>query len=115
MKFRIEPFWWSLFGAGGTLSAFFLPILLICFGIAIPLGWLEIPSFEYIKGLVEPLLSRIVLIAIISLSLFHWAHRFRFTLYEGLQLHRFNLLIAVLCYGSATAVALFTVYSLLSF
>jgi fumarate reductase subunit D len=33
--------------------------------------------------------------------LFHSAHRFRFTLYDGLQLRRFATPIAVLCYGGA--------------
>jgi fumarate reductase subunit D len=33
--------------------------------------------------------------------LFHAAHRFRFTLYDGLQLRRFATPIAVLCYGTA--------------
>jgi fumarate reductase subunit D len=33
--------------------------------------------------------------------LFHAAHRFRFTLYDGLQLRGFAKPIAVLCYGAA--------------
>ena len=112
MKIQTEPFWWSLFGAGGTISAFFLPILLVIFGIAIPLGWVDVPSYEYLLGLTKLVAVRVGLMALISLSLFHWAHRFRFTLYEGLQLHKFDLLIAILCYGSATVISLFTIYSL---
>ena len=37
------------------------------------------------------------------LSLFHWAHRFRHTLYDGLQIKHLNELVAILCYGSALA------------
>jgi fumarate reductase subunit D len=33
--------------------------------------------------------------------LFHGAHRFRFTLYDGLQLRMLATPIAVLCYGGA--------------
>jgi fumarate reductase subunit D len=33
--------------------------------------------------------------------LFHSAHRFRFTLYDGLQLRRLATPITVLCYGGA--------------
>ena len=35
------------------------------------------------------------------LCLFHWAHRFRYTLYDGLQLSHLNEVIAVLMYGMA--------------
>lgn len=112
MKFHTEPFWWSLFGAGGAISALFLPVLLVIFGIAIPLEWVVVPSYDYLYALIEPTIVRLALVAIISLSIFHWAHRFRFTLYEGLQLHRYNLLIAILCYGSAIGITIFTIYSL---
>jgi fumarate reductase subunit D len=37
------------------------------------------------------------------LSLLHWAHRFRYTLYEGLQLKRLRTAINLLCYGAALA------------
>jgi len=38
-------------------------------------------------------LTRVVLFAVCSLSLFHWAHRFRYTLYDGLQIKHLNELI----------------------
>jgi fumarate reductase subunit D len=37
------------------------------------------------------------------LALFHWAHRFRYTLYDGLQLRKLNPVIIVFCYGGAVA------------
>lgn len=115
MKSHLEPFWWSLFGAGGAISALFLPVLLFFFGLAIPLGWIEAPPYTYLSGLIEPVFSRLLLFAIISLSLFHWAHRFRFTLYEGLQLQHLNKPIAVACYGSAVVITLFAGYILWDF
>jgi len=33
------------------------------------------------------------------LSLFHWAHRFKYTLFDGLQLHRLHGPINAFCYG----------------
>jgi fumarate reductase subunit D len=39
------------------------------------------------------------------LALYHWAHRFRYTLYDGLQLYHLNQLIAVLTYGVATVLS----------
>jgi len=35
------------------------------------------------------------------LALFHFAHRFRFTVEHGLQLGRFDGVIALCCYGAA--------------
>ncbi len=115
MKIYTEPFWWSLFGAGGVISAFCLPILLVYFGIMVPLEWVEVPSYEYIHELVNPLLVRFGILVLISLSMIHWAHRFRFTLHEGLQLHKYSTIIAYLCYGSAIVVSLFSAYSLWNF
>ena len=44
---------------------------------------------------------RLALFVLCMLSLFHWAHRFRYTLYDGLQIKHLNEVIAVLCYGGA--------------
>ena len=115
MKVCEEPFWWSLFGAGGVLSAFFLPVLLFLTGIAFPLGWLEAPTHEHLQSLIQPLISRLLLFGIITFSMFHWAHRFRFTLEDGLQLKRYDSLISVACYGTAILVMLFAGYSLWNF
>ena len=110
---HIEPFWWALFSSGGTLAAFFLPVLIFLMGIAIPLGWIESPGYEKLSVLIDHLLIRIFIFSLISLSFFHWAHRFRFTLYDGLKLKHLNILIAVLCYGSAITGTLMAGYILI--
>ena len=115
MKRRAEPFWWSLFGAGGVMSALFLPVLLLIFGIAVPLGWVAVPPYKELVEILDLFLVRLVLFGIIALSFIHWAHRFRFTLYEGLQLHRFNKTIAFICYGSAVALGIFGGYVFITF
>ncbi|MEN7547081.1 fumarate reductase subunit FrdD [Rapidithrix thailandica] len=110
----LEPFWWTLFGAGGVVSAFFLPALLFLFGLAIPLGWVEAPAYERFYELLQPLPIRGAVGMLITLSLFHWAHRFRFTLYDGLQLQLWRKPIAILCYGTALGLSFWAGYFLLN-
>ena len=114
MKRTIEPFWWSLFGAGGTLAALFIPITLFINGLAIPLGWMAAPDYENVLQMARHPLVKAYLFLLISLSFYHWAHRFRFTLYDGLQLKHLNLLIAVICYGGATVGTVAAAYTLIN-
>ncbi len=97
----ITPFLWLLFSAGGTVAALLFPVHLFLTGLAFPLGWLEAPRYEILHGLLKHPVTRLYLLVLISLPLFHWAHRFRYTLYDGLQLKHLTELIAVLCYGTA--------------
>lgn len=115
MKKNPEPFWWALFGAGGVLSAFFLPVILFLIAIAFPLGWIATPSYEQLHSLFGLWISRLLIFAIITFSMFHFAHRFRFTLQDGLQLKKYDSVISVCCYGSAIVVTLFAGYSLWNF
>ena len=96
-----EPFWWALFGAGGVVSAMFLPVVVVLLGFAVPLGWVDAPDHASIHTLFSNVITRFVLFGIIVLCLFHWAHRFRFTLYDGLQLKHLEALIVALTYGGA--------------
>jgi fumarate reductase subunit D len=102
-KRPIEPFLWMLFSAGGVLSALLMPSLVFLFGVAFPLGWLSPPSHKHLLAVVSHPLTRMVLFALCTLSLFHWAHRFRYTLYDGLQIKHLNEVINLLCYGGAIA------------
>jgi fumarate reductase subunit D len=112
---RITPLLWLLFSAGGTIAALLFPVHLLLTGLAFPLGWLEAPSYERLHGLVTNPVIRLYLFVVISLPLFHWAHRFRYTLYDGLQLTHLTALIAVLCYGAAllgTAMAAYLLWTI---
>ena len=112
---RITPLLWLLFSAGGTVAAFLFPIHLLLTGLAFPLGWLDPPRYDYVQRLVAHPVTRLYLLVLISLPLFHWAHRFRYTLYDGLQLKHLTALIAVLCYGAAlvgTAAAAYLLWSI---
>jgi fumarate reductase subunit D len=66
-----EPFLWALFGARGLLAVLRHP------------------------------LTRVVLLALCVLALLRWAYRFRYTLYDGLQLKGHSQLTSLLCYGGA--------------
>ena len=110
-----EPFWWALFSAGGVIAALCVPVLLFMTGLAIPLGWMDAPGYEAMYTLFENPLSRLVILAIVSLSAFHWAHRFRFTLYDGLHLKHLNAPVAFFCYGCAILFSAYAAYSLYSF
>src|SRR6201998_937050 len=110
-----EPLLWMLFSAGGVVAAMLLPIHLLLFGLAFPLGWLSAPSYESLLALVRHPGTRLYLLVLCSLPLFHWAHRFRFTLYDGLQIKHLNELINLFCYGGAvlgTAIAALLLWSI---
>jgi succinate dehydrogenase subunit D len=96
-----EPFLWLLFSSGGVMSAMFIPMQLFLFGLAFPLGWIAGPSYESLHTLAVHPITRLYLFVLCTLSLFHWAHRFRFTLYDGLQIKHLNEVINTLCYGGA--------------
>ena len=107
-----EPFLWILFSAGGVLAALLIPIILFLFGIAFSLGWLTPPSHAHLLAVLSHPLTRVVLFLLCMLSLFHWAHRFRYTLYDGLQVKHLNELINLFCYGGAIAGSVVAAYVL---
>jgi fumarate reductase subunit D len=109
-----EPFLWLLFSAGGVLAALFLPALVLLFGLAFPLGWRSTPTYAHLFAVAHHPLTRLVLLGLCVLALFHWAHRFRYTLYDGLQLKKLRPAIAWLCYGGAAVGSLVAAYVLLT-
>jgi fumarate reductase subunit D len=98
-KRRVEPLVWLMFSAGGVLAAVLLPILVLLFGLIVPLGWLHLDRDHLVAVISNPL-GFIVLLGVVVLMLVHSAHRFRYTLYDGLQIKK-RRTIAVLCYGAA--------------
>jgi fumarate reductase subunit D len=107
-----EPLLWMLFSAGGVVSAMLLPALVLLFGIAFPLGWLAPPDYAQLRALVSNPLTALVMFSLCSLSLFHWAHRFRHTLYDGLQIKHLNEIVAIVCYGTAVVGSVWAAYLL---
>ena len=99
-KRRIEPILWLLFSGGGVMAAVFLPILVVLFGLAIPLGWVQ-PDYVHLHAVVSHWFTRLVVLGLFVLMLFHWAHRFKYTVVDGLKLARIETPITVLSYGGA--------------
>ena len=112
-KRSLEPVLWLLFSAGGVVSALLVPILVLLLGIAFPLGWLTAPSYDRVFTIVHHPITRLVLFGVFFLSLFHGAHRFRFTLYDGLQIKHLNEMINLFCYGGAIVLSIWAGYLLL--
>ena len=92
-----EPIMWSLFSAGGMVTAFFVPVTIVLTSIVVPAGWIEVENF---RQLIAHLLTRLFLFVLISLALFHWAHRFRYALVD-LGLRNSAGLLAITCYATA--------------
>lgn len=109
----VEPLLWLLFSAGGVVAALFVPILLFLFGLAFPLGWVPPPDHTQLLAVLTHPLTRVVLLGVCVLALFHWAHRFRYTLYDGLQLKHLEVVIGGCCYGGALAGSIAAAYVLL--
>ena len=95
------PLFWLLFSAGGMASAMVIPALLVMFGFAFPLGWVEAPDHARLAAIVMHPITRLVLFGLCLVFLFHWAHRFKYTLYDGLQVKHLNEIINTFCYGGA--------------
>ena len=107
-----EPVLWALFSGGGMLSALLLPAIVFVLWVGAPLEWVAPPSYETLAALARSLLVRAVVFGLVMTSLFHWAHRFRYTLYDGLQLYHLNELIAIVTYGLAAVMSLGAAYVL---
>ena len=59
------------------------------------------PDYNHLYAVVSHWLTRLVVLGLFVLMLFHWAHRFKYTLVHGLQIARLERPLAVLCYGGA--------------
>lgn len=94
-----EPFFWSLFAAGGTITALLAPALIVTLGFLVPADQV---SFERLHSILTNPLGRLALVGLAGLTLFHAAHRLRHTLLE-VGLRRLARPIAVVCYLSALA------------
>ena len=84
MKRSHEPIFWSLFGAGGVLSALVAPILIFITGIIAPIGlWMpgEALAYSRVLGFAQNWIGKLLVLAVISLFLFHAVHR----IYHGLH------------------------------
>lgn len=92
-----EPLAWLLFSAGGTVAALLIPVVLVLAGIVFPLG--PAPEHAQLLAVLRHPLTKVVLLGLCVTALCHWAHRFRYLLYDCLKLKRFGAPITACCYG----------------
>lgn len=85
LKRSNAPIFWGLFGAGGMLSALLGPILVFITGLAVPLGFLLAPdamSYPNMLAFAQHWIGKAFLFAIVSLFLWHAAHRIFHNLHD---------------------------------
>ncbi len=97
------------------IAALVLPAAVFLLWVAAPLGWVDALSHATLAERLAHPLARSALFVLVALALFHWAHRFRYTLYDGLQLAHLYGLIAAICYGGAAALTAVAAWVLWSF
>lgn len=105
-----DPVFWAFFGAGGTLTAFISPVMILVTGILLPLGLVSLP-YDAMMAFVGNPLIKLVLLAIIFLSLWHAGHRIYFTLHE-VGVHP-SMPLKVICYGVSVVVTLVALIAML--
>ena len=98
------PIFWGLFGAGGMLAALFGPMLVFITGIAVPLGLL-LPagtmSYSNMLAFAQNFIGKGFIFVVISLFLWHAAHRIFHSLHE-IGIHG-GFVAKLLTYGVALA------------
>ena len=85
------------------VAAMIFPILIIITGILVPFGLAGDDSLNFERiytAMSQNNYVKLIFFIVINLPLFHWAHRFRFTLVD-VGLKSISTLISILCYGGA--------------
>jgi fumarate reductase subunit D len=97
-----QPFYWALFGAGGMLSALIGAMMVFITGIALPLALepvSQLGTYEGAMAVARSLPGKLLLFAVVSLFLWHAAHRVHHTLHDfGVRLGKATWWC---CYGVA--------------
>jgi fumarate reductase subunit D len=114
MKRSNEPVFWSLFGAGGMLSALIGVALVFITGIGVPLGlWLspDLMSYANMLDFARGISGKIIILCVIALFLWHAMLRILHLL------HDFGIpsggMVRVSGYGFTLLCTLLTAYWLL--
>jgi fumarate reductase subunit D len=102
MRQTREAFWWSLFSAGGVLSALFLPAIILVTGFVLPFMTGDAPeaAYEQVGGLMSFWLVRLVVFGVIMFTMFHCAHRIRHVLID-VGARPLAPMLSICCYGGA--------------
>lgn len=85
MKRSNKPIFWSLFGAGGMLSALIGAMLIFITGLGIPLAMgfpQDALTYSRALALAQNFFGKVAIFAVISLFLFHGCHRMYHSLHD---------------------------------
>jgi fumarate reductase subunit D len=96
-----KPIVWGPFAAGGTLTAFLTPALVLVTLLAALGQAPDLLSYERLHALAGHWLAKLAIAGVVFLSLWSAAHRLRITCYDlGI---RADTLVATLVYAAALA------------
>jgi fumarate reductase subunit D len=96
-----KPIVWGPFAAGGTLTAFLTPVLIVLTLLAALGHAPELLAYDRMHALAGHWLVKLALAGVVFLSLWSAAHRLRITCYDlGV---RADTLVATVVYGAALA------------
>lgn len=77
-----KPIFWSLFAAGGTLAAFLAPVLALLF-LMMALGHTpQVLTYAGLHAFVGHWFGKLCVMGVVTLFLWHAAHRLRVTLHD---------------------------------
>jgi|SRR5690348_16163222 fumarate reductase subunit D len=105
-----EPAVWFLFGTGGFIAGYLLPIHILLFGILFPLGVFTDPGYAATLHLLEHPLARLYLVVLCFFGFFHAAHRLRLTLVDFLRVKHLETAFGIVLYAAATVGTLVAIY-----
>ena len=108
-----KPLVWGPFAAGGTITAFLTPVLILL-TLLVALGHApELLAYEHLRALASPWLVKSMIVVVIFLSLWSAAHRLRITCYDfGV---RADALVAAIVYFVSVAATLASIVYLARF
>lgn len=107
-----KPIIWGLFAAGGQVTAFLTPVLILLTLFAAMRFAPSMFTYESIHAFAANWLGKLVIFGVITLSLWHAAHRFRIALFDlGV---RADLVVATILYIIAAIGTISTFLSLLA-
>lgn len=106
-----KPIFWGLFAAGGTVTAFLTPVLVLLTLFA-AIGLVpNLLTYDALHAFAANWLGKLIIFGVILLSLWHAAHRLRVTVHDfGV---RADTLVAYVVYGIAGLGTLMTLVYLL--
>ena len=107
-----KPIFWGLFAAGGTVTAFVTPALVLITLFAAMRFNMDMFTYDAIHAFAAWWLGKLIIFGVVTLSLWHAAHRLRITVHDfGI---RADLVVATILYMIAALGTVSTIFSLFS-